>query len=78
MRLLVRAARVLCMSGAVRVGVLNVDVGLRVSGSSLSLRSCGRLGDAASVSGTARLGSGVSVLDFAHLGSMRLLRTKDS
>ena len=56
-------------------------------GSSLSLRSCGRLGSALSVLdllhlGSAlslrsfsRLGSSISVLDFVHLGSALSLRS---
>jgi len=46
----------------------------RAMGSTLSLRSCCRLGSAVSVYGMARLGSAVSVLDFAHIGSSMSLR----
>ena len=44
-------------------------------GSSLLLRSFGRLGSAVSVSRMARFGSGVSVLDFVNLGSTQLRRS---
>jgi hypothetical protein len=44
-------------------------------GSSLSLRSFGRLSSTVSVRGLSRFGSSVSVLDFVHLGSSLSLRS---
>jgi len=44
-------------------------------GSSLSLRSFGRMGSAVSVHALARFGSSMSVLDFLHLGSSLSLRS---
>ena len=44
-------------------------------GSSLSMRSLGRLGSAVALFGIGRMGSSMAVLDFVHLGSSLAMRS---